>query len=67
MAVKQLERIFVYDKKELKDPNPSFSIDKVQEIYANQFPELLNCKFNGPEIKEGKAYYTFEKTAGTNG
>lgn len=65
--VKQLERVFVFNNKELKDIDPTFSPVKVKKVYSNQYPELNNATISGPEIKGNKAVYTFEAKVGTLG
>ena len=67
MATKKLERVFMHGKIELQDPDSSISIERVKDIYSNRYPELVNAKFNGPKIKDGKAVYTFDSNVGTNG
>lgn len=61
-----MARIFMYDGKELPDPDPSLSVDEVRQSFAEYFPELYNA-----EVKESKrgddTVYTFSKRVGTKG
>ena len=62
MAKEFIPRVFKYDNKELSDPNPQMSPDRVKSFFANEFPELSTSNVSGPEYKDGKAYYTFSNS-----
>lgn len=57
-----LERVFVFNKKELPDPDISLTPKKVKEIYSSEYPELATAAVTGPEIRNNKAYYSFNKS-----
>lgn len=69
MEVKTLSREFINSKTKqvLPDPNPDMTPDKVREYYSNQYPELLNCSIQGPEILSTKLKFTFSTSIGTKG
>ena len=61
----QLKRVFVYKDKELPEimGSPEANLRHYETIY----PELVNASVMGPEIKDGKAIYTFTPKVGTKG
>ena len=62
-----MTRIFVYDSRELLDPNPAFSVDEVRQHYVFAFPELANATTK-KEVKRGDdVVHEFEKRVGTKG
>lgn len=67
LQVETIERVFKYDKKELKDPNTSYTESQVLDVYSEQFPELINARVDGPEIENGKAIFNFVTNVGTKG
>ncbi len=70
-TIKVLERKFVLvkgDKKiDLPEINPSLSVDEVKDIYANTYPELINCNIEPKGIENDKDLYHFSTIAGTKG
>lgn len=71
MELKQLTRQFIVDrggeKITIEDPNPSYSLSEVAEFLSNDYPELLNARFEGPTTKDDKLTYELSKTFGTKG
>jgi PRTRC genetic system protein C len=67
LNVTTLERVFKHDKKQLDDPGAHMTPEDVLGFYGNQIPELTTATISGPEIKDGKAVYTFKSTVGTKG
>lgn len=67
MEVTALERIFEFDNQELIDPDPSLTPKEVREILSNRYPDILNSDVSGPEMKDGKLYFTFGRNLGTKG
>ena len=67
LNVTTLDRVFVHDKKNLDDPGPHMTPEDVLSFYSNQIPELTTATVAGPEIKDGKAVYTFKSTVGVKG
>lgn len=67
MASEQLERVFKFNNQNLSDPDPTLSPQQVMEIYANQYPELVNSNISGPKIDGKKAVYEFSKQIGRKG
>lgn len=61
------KRKFKFDDKELPDPDPSMSLEKVKALYAMQYPELTSAKVIGPKLENGEAVYTFDHKAGVLG
>ena len=68
---KLLKRVFIYShrgtKKELSDPDPSMSPERVLNLYAAQYSPLTNATIQGPDTKGGKIIFTFATTLGTKG
>jgi PRTRC genetic system protein C len=67
MALKQAKRVFKYGQITLEDPDPTLSIEKVKEFYANVYPELTQSDIDGPQDENGQIVVEFEKTVGTKG
>ena len=67
MAIKSLSRIFIYDNKELQDPNPKFSEDEVKKFYSGTYASLINAKVESREIKDDVMHITFSEQTGTKG
>ncbi len=60
-------RIFVYDSRELPDPNPTMSVDEVRQYYVTWFQELSNATTE-KEVKRGEdMVHEFKKRVGTKG
>lgn len=61
-----MARIFIYDGREIPDPDPTKTPEEVKQTLTDFFPELLNA-----EIKEHKrdedTLYELVKRVGTKG
>ena len=66
-----LERKFVLvkgdEKIDLPEINPTLSVEEVKDIYANTYPELINCNIQPQGIQNDKDVYHFSTIAGTKG
>ena len=51
----------------LEDPNQNFSAEEIKELYANQYPELLNASIEKQGIVDGKITFLFSSIAGNKG
>ena len=51
----------------LEDPNINFSAKEVMEMYANQYPQLLNATVESKGIVDENILYNFATVAGTKG
>ena len=61
-----MARKFIYDGKELPDPDPGMKVDEVRQNFAEFFPELSNA--SRTEKKDGEdTVITFSKRVGTKG
>ncbi len=61
-----MARIFIYDGRELPDPDSHLSVDEVRQSLTNFFPELSNAETK--QTKRGDDdVYTFQKRVGTKG
>ncbi len=61
-----MARVFVYDGRQIPDPDPKLSVDDVRKRLADFFPELVNSDVQ--ERKEGEdTVYTFTRRLGTKG
>jgi PRTRC genetic system protein C len=67
MQVNTLVREFEFNGARLPDPNPALSVDGVRELYCAQYPSLNNATVEGPEMKGGKAVYSFKAGFGAKG
>lgn len=61
-----MARIFVYDGRELVDPDPNLSIEQVQSALADFYPELGNARHTHHKRGEDDIY-EFQRVAGTKG
>ena len=67
MKVSQVVREFEFNGARLPDPNPTLGVDAVREVYCAQYPNLTNASVEGPDMKGGKAVYTFKAGFGSKG
>ena len=67
LSVNNIERVFEHDGKELADPSPDMSPENVLAHYSNIYPALTTATVQGPEVKDGKAVYSFNTSIGTKG
>jgi len=63
----QAKRVFRFDGRDLPDPNPKWSPDKVRSFYSNDHGELTNANIKGPTIEGDQAVYLFKTVVGTKG
>ena len=59
-------RIFIYDGKEIDDPDPTMSTEEVRQFLANSFAELFNAETRKTKRGDDEVY-TFVKRVGTKG
>ena len=61
-----MARIFIYDGKDLPDPDPGMTVEEVRQSLTDYFPELSNA-----DVTQGKRgtddTYTWKKRVGTKG
>jgi len=69
MSTTNLRRVFIYNKQELEDPNPSANMtpEQVMEFYARIYPELATATVSQTEIKDGVIKYEMRRAVGTKG
>ena len=67
MAINTLPRVFVYDNKEIPDPNISFTEDEVLKFLSGTFPAIINGNIEKREVKDDKLYITVSNNIGTKG
>ena len=61
-----MARIFVYDSRQIPDPDPRLTVDEVRTRLADFFPELTNSDVQ--EARQGDdTLYTFTRRLGTKG
>jgi len=69
--VKELKRKFTIkignEVIELEDPNSNFEAKDVMEMYANQYPQLVNATIESKGIVDECILYNFATVAGTKG
>jgi len=61
-----MARIFIYDGKDLPDPDPSMSVEEVRQSYTEFFPELANAESTTGKRGDDETI-TFKKRVGTKG
>lgn len=62
----QKARVFIFDNREMPDPDPNLSIEEVKSLLTDFAPELHNAEVKQFE-KDGKQYVQFIKKVGTKG
>lgn len=70
--VSKLRRVFIFNGKELPDPNPSASPqDLITNVFSKSYPSLANGTYKGPIIKEVNGrqaeVYELRGSVGTKG
>jgi PRTRC genetic system protein C len=61
-----MARIFIYDGKELPDPDPGMSVEEVRQSLTDYFPELSNAETATGKRGDDETI-TFKKRVGTKG
>lgn len=61
-----MARIFIYDGKELPDPDPGMSIEEVRQSLTDYFPELSNAETLTGKRGDDETI-TFKKRVGVKG
>lgn len=61
-----MTRIFVYDGREMADPDPSMTIEQVRDALAEFYPELTNARHER-RSRGDEEVYEFRRTIGTKG
>ena len=71
MAVTTLTREFIVrdngNDVTMEDPNPNWTPEQVKDFVANQYPEIMNSEWSGPDHKDDKLVYTISNKYGTKG
>ena len=67
MAIKSLPRIFVYDSKDIQDPDSTFTENEVLKFLSGTYPGILNSKIEKREVKDDKLYISITNNIGTKG
>jgi PRTRC genetic system protein C len=62
-----IRREFHFEGKVYSDPNPTFSVQRVQGFLANENPPILNAKVVSDNIKGNKRIIELKKNPGTHG
>ena len=65
--VEQYKRKFKYEDIELEDPNPEWNTKRVIDFYSAQYPEMVNCHLEGPEVNGTEMVYSITTKTGTKG
>lgn len=60
------QRIFVVDGKEYPDPDPSQTVEQVQQSFADFFPELATAQVKTTQRGDDMVY-EFQRRVGTKG
>lgn len=67
MSINTLSRVFLYDNKEIPDPNSSFTEQEILKFLSGTYPSILNSKIEKREVKDDKLYITVSNVIGTKG
>ena len=68
MAISKIaRREFRLGARTLPDLNPSLSAEESVQLHAQDYPELVNCKLEGPLIVDGVQVYTVNPSLGYKG
>ena len=63
VEVKELERKFKFNGKELPDPDPKMKPEEVMAMYARQYPSLTNGEIAGPFYEGTKEQWKLQGKA----
>lgn len=70
-TITDLPRVFHFKRENrdinLPDPNTAWKPEDVMMFYANDYPELINAKMQGPMVEGEKILYKFDHQPGTKG
>lgn len=61
-----MPRVFIYEGREIPDPNPKLTPDEVRQHLSTFFPELANAEVISGGTGE-KQVYELKKRTGTKG
>ena len=61
-----MARIFVYDGREMADPDPNLDIQQVKAALADFYPEIANARHTHTK-RDDDDIYEFQRVAGTKG
>lgn len=65
MVMTLTKRVFLYENRNLNDPDPNMSPEDVRDLYAATYPELATAVIDGPEEgKDGEQEYSFRRAVG---
>jgi PRTRC genetic system protein C len=68
MEVKEIKRVFVYDKQTLQDPNKNMSVERVADFYSDRYPEFVNTEIINKGINDsGYIEFEIKPKVGTKG
>jgi PRTRC genetic system protein C len=67
MKTQMVERVFEFNNRHFPDPDPRLEPLEVKELLAVADPELTSAALEGPELRDGKAFYRFVRQVGTKG
>lgn len=67
MSVKKLERIFLFDSKEIADPNPSFTESEVIKFLSGTYPSVINSKIESRIVNNDRLEITLSTSVGVKG
>lgn len=62
-----MTRVFIYNGVELPCLGSQMTVDAIRDAYSATFPELTTATIAGPEAKNGKLVYKFERSVGAKG
>jgi PRTRC genetic system protein C len=65
--VRELARVFVFNRAKLPDPGPQLSVEEVRSMYVNTYPDLATATIEGPAPIDGTMQYTFVRAVGAKG
>jgi PRTRC genetic system protein C len=60
-------RVFLYNGRELADPDPSIPPEQVKQFYANIHPDLVNALVEEQAWEGTRQCFEFRRAIGTKG
>lgn len=67
MKISSIKRLFLYNGAQFADPDPTFSLVKVQEILSAIHGELSTAAIEGPVIEGDQHTYKFVRSVRDKG
>ena len=66
-TAQRIERVFEVGGTRLVDPNPEWTLERVEDHYSASYPELVTGRFEKSELDGAEQVYTLKRAVGAKG